>query len=167
MGIFLHFLNCINGTKSRNASHMFVKESQLAKCTRKQHFIKHTRIGKHQCMSIWKFHIPEAFSEPCQTFKMEPFVKIVNYWKLLTIFTKTSSYMFNRILNVPLFQSLEINILSGENPGLAEGSYPNLAWNFIKVKGIILLLNPQVTSSEFWFFRGNLISGIWLSQDQC
>ena len=31
---------------------------------------------------------PEAYSEPCQKFKMERFVKIVNHFQPLTIFAK-------------------------------------------------------------------------------
>ena len=33
---------------------------------------------------------PEAYSEPCQTSKMELFVKMINGWKPLTIFAKSS-----------------------------------------------------------------------------
>ena len=34
---------------------------------------------------------PEAYSESCQTRKMELFAKLVNGWKLLTIFAKSSN----------------------------------------------------------------------------
>ena len=33
---------------------------------------------------------PEAYSDPCQTSKIERFAKIVNDWKPLTIFAKHS-----------------------------------------------------------------------------
>ena len=37
----------------------------------------------------------EAYLEPSQTSKMEFFVKIVNNLNFLTVFTKSSSQMFN------------------------------------------------------------------------
>ena len=46
-----------------------------------------------------------AYSEPCQTFKMEVFTKIVNDGKSLTIFTKASSEMLDRALNTPLLNT--------------------------------------------------------------
>ena len=39
---------------------------------------------------IFMVYWPEAYSEPCQTSKIELFAKIVNEWKLLTIFKKSS-----------------------------------------------------------------------------
>ena len=42
------------------------------------------------------------YSELCQISKMKLFVKIVNGWKLLTIFTKTPSKLIDRVLNLPL-----------------------------------------------------------------
>ena len=44
----------------------------------------------------------EAYSEPFQTNKIEPFAKIVNRLQPLIILAKKSIYMFDRILNVPL-----------------------------------------------------------------
>ena len=43
----------------------------------------------------------EVYSEPCQKFQMELFAKIVNDWKSLPIFTKASSEMLDRALNMP------------------------------------------------------------------
>ena len=40
----------------------------------------------------------QTYSELYQM-KMEPFVKTVNALKLLTVFTKAPSYMFDRVLN--------------------------------------------------------------------
>ena len=39
---------------------------------------------------IYILHPPVAFSESCETFTMESFMKIVNSWKPLTIFAKSS-----------------------------------------------------------------------------
>ena len=44
----------------------------------------------------------KTYLEPCQTFKMERFAKIVNSLKLLTIFEKAPSLVFDRVLNMPL-----------------------------------------------------------------
>ena len=65
---------------------------------------------------------PEAYSEPCQTSKMELFAKIVNGFSYLNIFAKSSisdvsqnsefaseasndlhNHMFGRVLNSPLY----------------------------------------------------------------
>ena len=37
-----------------------------------------------------KWVLAEAYSDHCQTFKVERFAKIVNDWKALTIFAKCS-----------------------------------------------------------------------------
>ena len=42
----------------------------------------------------------EAYSEPCQTSKMEVFTKIVNGFSFLTIFAKSSK--FDKILSSPV-----------------------------------------------------------------
>ena len=47
----------------------------------------------------------EVYSEPCQNFKMELFPKIVNDWKSLTLFTKASSEMLDRALNMSLLNT--------------------------------------------------------------
>ena len=47
----------------------------------------------------------EVYSEACQKFKMVLFAKIVNNWKLLTIFPKASSEMLDRGLNTPLLNT--------------------------------------------------------------
>ena len=46
--------------------------------------------------------ISEAYSEPCQMSWVEFFAKIVNDLKPLTISAKTSSQIFDRVLNTPL-----------------------------------------------------------------
>ena len=47
----------------------------------------------------------EAYSEPCQKFKMELFAEIVNDFRSLTIFTKASSEMLDRALNTTLLNA--------------------------------------------------------------
>ena len=42
------------------------------------------------CMKFFHLRVPEAYSEPSQTYKMVYFVKTVNSWKPLTIFPKSS-----------------------------------------------------------------------------
>ena len=47
----------------------------------------------------------EAYSEPCQKFKMELFAEIVSDFRSLTIFTKASSEMLDRALNTTLLNA--------------------------------------------------------------
>ena len=47
----------------------------------------------------------EVYSEPCQNIKMALFAKIVNDWRSLSIFTKTSFEMLGRTLNTALLNT--------------------------------------------------------------
>ena len=57
----------------------------------------------------------DAFSEPCQTHKMEFFTKMVNDFKMLTIFAKAPSYIFDRFLNMPLARTNPVSYALMEN----------------------------------------------------
>ena len=62
---------------------MTIKEySTRPKCT-----VYKLKTRKYELI-VWKLLDPEVFFEPCQTSKMECFVKIVNVFLSLSIFTK-------------------------------------------------------------------------------
>ena len=46
--------------------------------------------------------LPEAYSEPCQIFKMRGFVKKVNVLSRLIFLPNASPQMFDRVLDTPL-----------------------------------------------------------------
>lgn len=48
----------------------------------------------------------DANSEPCETYKMELLLKIVNGFRLLIIFPKSSIWMFDSLLNTLVYDAL-------------------------------------------------------------
>ena len=66
----------------------------------------HTTLG---CMNnVRKESQSKAYSELSQTSKMELFVRIVDNSKLLTIFTKSSTLHFGRVLNMILIYTFQV-----------------------------------------------------------
>ena len=58
---------------------------------------------KSHCVSVC-----EAYLEPCQTSKMERFVKIITGFKPIAIFEKSSILLFDKVLNMSLVYMLTL-----------------------------------------------------------
>ena len=62
--------------------------------------------GKKHC--AYYVSVCEAYLEPCQTCKMERFVKIITGFKPIAIFEKSSILLFDKVLNMPLAYMLTL-----------------------------------------------------------
>ena len=75
-------------------------------------------LQKMVSILFYVLYIQEAYSESCQTSKMEPFAKIVNGFSSYIFSQNAPSYMFDRFLNTPLYSlyiHLPVILITGRN----------------------------------------------------